>query len=302
MKLTSAERKRIFRPNVILGRLDEQERRFLSNIMPFVRLQSQNLTIQLQMGTSPRNLVLNPTWVRGMADCLSTSMIDTYNFGAVSIRNELLQAEQIRRAKTNRQRSYKPQVTPFAVDPFTPDVGLQWYQDYALRLVGVHEEVALDFAKEMVLESIANGDDLDYAIENLQQGFSDFSALRLENIARTETAKIYEQSRWQQMDADDEVSGYEFSAIIDSRTSPMCESKDGRKIKKGEEDGWLPPLHYQCRSQLLPVFAWETDIDYSDPAEGVPALSGFGTTTMVIPETARNKIHIGGIPELRKQL
>ncbi len=310
MKLTSSERRAIFRPNVMMQRLDQQESKFVQNAMGWVRIQAENIIIQFSSGIAVNKLTLLPSAVRGIAQVLASSMIDTYGLGEISFQNELLQAEQIKRAK--QSGSYTPNIVPFAAtredeidndgSPFTPRVGLDWYNNYTLRLSGVHSVDALEYAKGVISTGIEQGLAQPIVMNLLRERFLALSEQRLENIARTETAKIYEQSRYQLMNDNEEVVGYEFAAIMDSRTSVICSSRDGKFIRKGEEEGWLPPLHFQCRSVLLPIFAWEQGIKYSMPELVTKPQKGFGSTDMVIPETARNKIYIGGIPELRKSI
>jgi SPP1 gp7 family putative phage head morphogenesis protein len=42
-----------------------------------------------------------------------------------------------------------------------------------------------------------------------------------------------------------------YVATLDSRTTPICRSLDGKKFKTGE--GPIPPLHFNCRSLRVPV-------------------------------------------------
>jgi uncharacterized protein with gpF-like domain len=48
--------------------------------------------------------------------------------------------------------------------------------------------------------------------------------------------------------------GYEFVAIIDDYTTDQCEELDGMYFACDDPSCPKPPLHYNCRSVLLPVF------------------------------------------------
>ena len=48
------------------------------------------------------------------------------------------------------------------------------------------------------------------------------------------------------------MKGYQFTAILDSRTSEICSETDG-KIFDIENTQWLPPLHWRCRSTIIPI-------------------------------------------------
>lgn len=77
---------------------------------------------------------------------------------------------------------------------------------------------------------------------------------RLENIVRTNTAYAWNEAR-QALFTDPDMRGFveafEYSAILDDRTSEVCEQLDG-KIQK-DWGGMTPPNHFQCRSLLIPV-------------------------------------------------
>ncbi|QNU15830.1 minor capsid protein [Thermomonas sp. XSG] len=61
------------------------------------------------------------------------------------------------------------------------------------------------------------------------------------HVARTETMKANA----------DIVKGYRWVSTLDSRTSELCQSLDGRTFDLGE--GPLPPAHPNCRSTVVPV-------------------------------------------------
>jgi len=57
----------------------------------------------------------------------------------------------------------------------------------------------------------------------------------------------------------DSIPAIQFIAVIDDRTTDICESLDGQIFLKGDALGaqLTPPLHYQCRSTTVPVFSDE---------------------------------------------
>lgn len=92
---------------------------------------------------------------------------------------------------------------------------------------------------------------------------------RLENIARTNIADAVNQAR-QSLFGDPALKGfvqaYEYSAILDDRTTEVCEKLHG-KIQK-DWGGYTPPNHYQCRSLLIPVTQVD---DWSGKEDRIPA-------------------------------
>tara|TARA_R110000868_G_scaffold101073_1_gene278282 strand:- start:5728 stop:6768 length:1041 start_codon:yes stop_codon:yes gene_type:complete len=67
----------------------------------------------------------------------------------------------------------------------------------------------------------------------------------LNHTSATAKEKVFE-------DNDDLIPYYEWVSTLDSRTSHLCQSRDGNVYKVGK--GPLPPAHYNCRSTTSPVF------------------------------------------------
>jgi SPP1 gp7 family putative phage head morphogenesis protein len=57
------------------------------------------------------------------------------------------------------------------------------------------------------------------------------------------------------------IKGYQYVAVLDSRTTPICASRDG-KIFPINDNVHRPPAHFYCRSTTVPVFkSWEDVIE-----------------------------------------
>jgi SPP1 gp7 family putative phage head morphogenesis protein len=62
------------------------------------------------------------------------------------------------------------------------------------------------------------------------------------------------------MDSNKELlTGYMFTAILDSRTSPICSHHNG-KVYSIDDKSYLPPLHWNCRSSMIPVVASKEEL------------------------------------------
>jgi SPP1 gp7 family putative phage head morphogenesis protein len=105
---------------------------------------------------------------------------------------------------------------------------------------------------------------------------------RIENIARTNITTVFTQAQlavYSDPDLGDFVEAYEYSAIIDSRTTVFCRTYDNRIYSKNDPiwETLTPPNHYQCRSVLIPV----TVLDEWKPSKIVTSVQpqkGFGGT------------------------
>ena len=58
--------------------------------------------------------------------------------------------------------------------------------------------------------------------------------------------RVYEENS-------DVLRGYEYVATLDSRTSAICSSLDGRLFRPGDTYRPMPPQHWNCRSTTVPV-------------------------------------------------
>ena len=68
------------------------------------------------------------------------------------------------------------------------------------------------------------------------------------SITSTQTAALNKVIE----DNPDVIKGYMFTAILDSRTSPICQHHNG-KVYDVNDTRFRPPLHWNCRSTMVPV-------------------------------------------------
>ncbi len=110
------------------------------------------------------------------------------------------------------------------------------------------------------------------------------AAFRLENIVRTESAWALNQGRVSMGDAaGDYVVGYEYSSILDERTTAVCDYAGGGDSNPGgplllkKEDprtaALLPPNHFNCRSTVIYLTTDDAPIEFSKDAQIDKAVS-----------------------------
>jgi len=105
---------------------------------------------------------------------------------------------------------------------------------------------------------------------------------RLHTVARTNISDAINEARWRHF-SDPRLQGFvralEYSAILDGRTTTICERLDG-KIWATESSFWTgspsyrPPNHFNCRSILVAVTVH--DAFEESPPPSVWPLAGFG--------------------------
>lgn len=79
----------------------------------------------------------------------------------------------------------------------------------------------------------------------------------------------------------DVIAKYRYRATLDFRTTPICQSLDGKVFEFGK--GPQPPQHYGCRSQIIFITKTEAEGDFQE-GEMRAALGGLVPAGMTYPE------------------
>lgn len=99
--------------------------------------------------------------------------------------------------------------------------------------------------------SFAEGESLQSAMDRLR-GATSLNARGLEALIRTANTHIAATVAEANYEANaDLIEGIEWVSTLDSRTSPVCRARDGKRWPVGE--GPRPPAHVGCRSTTIPV-------------------------------------------------
>ena len=111
----------------------------------------------------------------------------------------------------------------------------------------------------------------------IAKGINVNKAHRIETMTRTNIFEAVNEARYSYFSdpgLDDFVEALEYSAILDSRTTTICQHLDGHvhPVDSDEWNKYRPPNHYNCRSLLVPVTqldTWsESDPPTADPQKG----------------------------------
>lgn len=113
-------------------------------------------------------------------------------------------------------------------------------------------------------EAVAAADE---AIEKVLESKAKINTLTLYGSLNLGRAAIFERYP-------EKVYGFQYSAIIDNRTTDHCLSLDGRVVKAGSADfyKYSPPQHYECRSIFVEILQDEEfKPDYEDIPKSIKA-------------------------------
>lgn len=112
-------------------------------------------------------------------------------------------------------------------------------------------------------------------VEQVLDAIGDNSGLsyRLQTAVRTNVFEAINEARWSAFtdpDLNDFIEALEYSAILDSRTTPICKHMDDRVYPQDSPvwNAYRPPNHFNCRSILVPVTVIDSDVVGKDSDDG----------------------------------
>jgi SPP1 gp7 family putative phage head morphogenesis protein len=102
-----------------------------------------------------------------------------------------------------------------------------------------------------IITGIPNREMAKTLAKNMSSGFS-----VADRLIRTEVTNTYNQAALQSYEDSGMVEHFEYLAVLDNRTSEVCDELDGQIFKLSEAQTGLnvPPLHPRCRSTTIPSF------------------------------------------------
>ena len=143
-----------------------------------------------------------------------------------------------------------------------PQAAIDWLENYTPSLAGNLSNAVLEGIRNVMRDSLQKGSTLQERMKALRDSASELSRMtdfRIESIARTEITRADTLGRLSSMKSNDDVIGVEFSAVMDDRTTEICQSRHGLVMRL--DDPRLPentpPIHVRCRSVLLACTVYE---------------------------------------------
>ena len=157
-----------------------------------------------------------------------------------------------------------------------PKKALQYLNNKSFWIAGVIRDSVLKEAKAILYNGLKSGSstpEIMFQLEGFFKQYIGTTALEiktgkeltpwhLENVVRTNFSDAYNEGRWAMMndpEVGDFVPAVAYSAVMDDRTTEICERLDGQVFEKGDPDlaRIKPPNHYECRGTLVPITKYE---------------------------------------------
>lgn len=183
-----------------------------------------------------------------LRDAVSGMMRSAWKAGQTDARNEIGVARKM------------------ADGSFTPRAAMQWLMDREFWVSGMIGDNITNDVRGAIVNGMKSGKRAAEIMAAISEAMLQYignpdiikddkqlSAHRLETIVRTNTTEAYNHARlttFVDPDVVDMLIGVQYSAIIDERTTPVCEFLDGKIFlpDSAELEMLLPPNHFNCRS------------------------------------------------------
>lgn len=189
-------------------------------------------------------------------------------------------ADDAVKARLQKMTKYELELADIEWDSVGPEAAIEWLKGYTPKLAGKLEDDVLKKVNNAIIEGMREGLPLQErvkAIQELSPKLASMAKTRVEAIVRTEITRADTMGRLTEMKSNPDVLGVEFSAILDGRTTVMCDHRHGLVMRL--DDPRLPfntpPMHISCRSVLLPCTVFEhpdgllTSHEFDDAPDGI---------------------------------
>lgn len=135
------------------------------------------------------------------------------------------------------------------------DEFLDFLNRETFQYLGDYEYTINKKTRTLLTNAIKDGDTISSVVGILDDEGKKLSDISLERYSRTKTTEVFNRGRKEYFDSTGVVDAYQFSAILDDVTSERCGELNGLTFPAGTSP--IPPLHFNCRSVLIPITKYE---------------------------------------------
>lgn len=165
-----------------------------------------------------------------------------------------------------------------------PTQAIDWLDKKSFHIKGVFDEKVSRDVKEILLQSLEYGESVWETVEKVGRVYDKYiGSEAIQNVEAVMPWKTEMLVRNAFIDAfnngrlamgeepalKDYIIGWQYSAIIDARTSVICQELDGMVFKKDDPalQRLKPKNHNYCRSILVPVTTDDVNVKFANHAE-----------------------------------
>ena len=192
--------------------------------------------------------------------------IDTLKLKKLKEINTILKGELRDTFKESKKLAQKDLIKKELAEPLPSQEFLNFLDKETFDAIGDWEYQITKDTRVALRQAILDGKNLSDVINIIEEN-KEKTKIATDRYARTKLTEVMNKGRLEFFESSNVVAGYEFSAIIDSVTSPICAGLDGKKFKAGNQP--IPPLHFNCRSVLIPITIYDK-FTPTEKVEGQP--------------------------------
>jgi SPP1 gp7 family putative phage head morphogenesis protein len=147
--------------------------------------------------------------------------------------------------------------------------------------IGLQERKRIDL---IIRKGIAEGQTENAIADTLSNGAFAITKQQAKGLVVTATTHVYSSADHEVYKANENlISGWQYVAVLDSRTTPLCAHRDGA-IYPVSDTAHLPPAHWYCRSTTIPVVKAYDDLA---KLEGIAQIRKRNLTDLTAAEIAK---------------
>jgi SPP1 gp7 family putative phage head morphogenesis protein len=110
--------------------------------------------------------------------------------------------------------------------------------------IGDWEYKVTQGARLAIIQAIKDGESIARVTKIINDDVKRAAEISLERYARTKFTEVMNKGRVAYFEQSKVVQGYQYSAILDDRTTPICQGLHGKRFKKGDQP--IPPMHFNA--------------------------------------------------------
>lgn len=249
----------------IEAQLESSESKTVSELKPLMNEIFEDLYQQLR-----KKNILGPNPKPDRLDTIKLKKLKTFQQILIkNLRQSFKDQSVIARAELFKQNF----TTPIDTEEF-----LKLLESETFQYVGDWEYQVTKEARIAMQQAIRDGAPLSSVIDLLDESGKKSAQASIERYTRTKFTEVMNRARLAEFENSRVVDAYQYSAILDGRTSEICAGLHGKIFKKGTEP--IPPMHFNCRSVLVPITIFENYV-VSETAGGEIEVRDPNTRKMV---------------------
>lgn len=189
-----------------------------------------------------------------LGDKPNPERIDTIKLKSLK-KLQLMLKKNLRKFYMDQKSFATKEVKKDFAQPLPTEKFLELLETETYQYVGDWEYMIRKNVKQKLINAIKDGKPLSSVIGVLDSEGRELSDVSMERYARTKLTEVMNRARIEAFEESGIVDAYQYSAIMDDRTTEVCAGLDGKIFQAGTEP--IPPLHFNCRSTLIPITKFE---------------------------------------------